>query len=73
MDNVALGDFDGDGKCDVFYADGTTWKISSGGTGAWKTIANSQARLEQLLFGKFDRDTKLDAMMIRLTEIQKND
>lgn len=35
-----LGDFNNDGKDDVFYANGSTWKVSYSGTGAWTTLSS---------------------------------
>ncbi|GIJ57794.1 hypothetical protein Vau01_053100 [Virgisporangium aurantiacum] len=51
---VGFGDFDGDGKTDVFRATGYRWYYSSGGTGRWVPGALSGLRLSQVRFGDFD-------------------
>src|SRR5262249_23063467 len=39
--DLATGDFDGDGRTDVFVATGTAWFFSSGGQGAWELLHGS--------------------------------
>lgn len=38
--NVKIGDLDGDGKGDIFWADAAsgTWLVSYGGTGGWVVL-----------------------------------
>ena len=38
---LALGDFNGDGKTDLFRADGGKWYVSTGGIESWKKINQS--------------------------------
>lgn len=52
--NLAIGDFDGDGIDDVFYANGSEWFFSSAGTASWSRINKSSYRRHQLLFGDLD-------------------
>jgi Right handed beta helix region len=54
--DVQLGDFDGDGRCDVLKdekGDGT-WMISSGATAGFKLFGNFLAPLNEVRFGRFD-------------------
>ena len=53
---LALADFDGDGRADVFRADGTAWWWLSAGTGSWTQLNTSSATLGSLAFGDFDGD-----------------
>jgi len=52
--DLAIGDFDGDGADDVFYANGSEWFFSSAGTASWNRINKSSYRRHQLLFGDLD-------------------
>ena len=59
LDQVGLGDFDGDGKCDVLAGNPVT--ISSGGTGEWAEFpAATGMTLDTIRFGDFTGDGKLD-------------
>ena len=65
--DLRFGDFDGDGKTDVFYAWPESvssvsyrWKYSSGGIVEWKSLAGSNAPPRDLRFGDFDGDVKTD-------------
>ncbi|MEO8629983.1 MAG: VCBS repeat-containing protein [Betaproteobacteria bacterium] len=60
LELLALGDFDGDGKVDVFHADGEKWYVSYGGTGNWERIADSQFKLDELAIADFNGDGKAD-------------
>ncbi|MCC3326163.1 FG-GAP-like repeat-containing protein [Nocardia abscessus] len=60
IEDLAFGDFTGNGKTDVFRADGTNWFISEGGTGKWKEINTSKSRIEDLAFGDFTGNGKTD-------------
>lgn len=52
--DLAIGDFDGDGADDVFYADGSEWFFSSAGTASWNRINKSSYKRNKLLFGDLD-------------------
>lgn len=55
LKDVRLGDFDGDGRCDVLMdAGGGNWMISSGATADWKPYGNYLAPLNLVAFGRFD-------------------
>jgi hypothetical protein len=60
LDDLAFGDFDGDGRSDVFRATGSQWHFSSGGTATWSTLITSSYTLDQLAFGDFDGDGRTD-------------
>jgi hypothetical protein len=50
---MAVGDFDGDGHADIFYADGTSWYVSSGGSGPFNFVNTSSFHVQDLRFGHF--------------------
>ena len=56
MLDLAVGDFVGDNRADVFYADGINWYVSDGGVGPLVLYASSSFRLPDLGFGHFDKD-----------------
>jgi hypothetical protein len=65
--DVRLGDFDGDGKSDVFTTWGGKWRVSVakdsaslGGTSKWKKINTSDVGVGDIQLGDFDRDRKAD-------------
>jgi hypothetical protein len=60
MVDFAIGDFVGDGRSDVFYADGKSWWVSDGGVGPLTFYATSSYKLPDILFGDFDGDGKTD-------------
>ncbi|OQB14452.1 MAG: FG-GAP repeat protein [Deltaproteobacteria bacterium ADurb.Bin207] len=60
MEELALGDFDGDGKTDVFRSKNGRWEWSRGGVELWATLATSTITLSSLRFGDFDGDGKTD-------------
>ncbi len=60
---LAVGDFDGDGCSDVFLATGAVWVYSPCGRGAWRYLNTSRYRLGQLAFGDFNGDGKTDVFL----------
>ncbi len=55
LKDVRLGDFDGDGRCDVLKDAGNgNWMIASGGTADWKAFGDYLAPLNLVAFGRFD-------------------
>lgn len=58
--SLALGDFDGDGRDDVFRTAGGQWRVSYGASEGWQTLNSSGVELDGLEFGDFDGDDKTD-------------
>lgn len=56
VDNLLVGDFDMDGRDDVFLADGNSWRYASAGQGNWITLNGSDFPSSELLIGDFDGD-----------------
>src|SRR5262249_27031392 len=59
---LATGDFDGDGRTDVFVANGTAWFISRGGVRPWEFLHASTKRTEELGFADIDNDGITDVL-----------
>ncbi len=64
MDQLAFGDFDGNGKTDVFRTDGTKWWVSDNGSGGWKHVMTSGYPMSRLKFADFDGDGTCDVFLI---------
>jgi hypothetical protein len=61
LEDVGLGDFNGDGTCDVLAPNGNTWEISPGGSGAWTALPGTYpVPFNQLRFADFNGDGKTD-------------
>src|ERR687889_846345 len=58
--DLRFGDFDGDGKADVFAAWGGQWHISFGGVTGWQTVNGSSFGISKFRFGDFNGDGKTD-------------
>ena len=61
---LAVGDFDGDGRDDIFLANGTGWWYSSAGVTEWQFLRRLPLRIKDLRFGRFDSDAKTDVLFI---------
>ena len=61
---LAVGDFDGDGRDDIFLANGTGWWYSSGGVTEWRFLRPSRLLIRDLRFGRFDSDAKTDVLFV---------
>lgn len=57
-----VGDFIGDRRADVFYADGQNWWVSDGGTAPFALTATSGYKAANLGFGDFNGDGKTDVV-----------
>jgi len=57
---LAVGDFDGDGRADVFQSTGALWAYSPSGRREWHFLNDSTLLLNALAFGDFDGDDKRD-------------
>jgi hypothetical protein len=63
INETAVGDFDGDGRDDVFLANGTAWWYSSAGVTEWRFLRASPLRVTDLRFGKFNHDQRTDVLL----------
>lgn len=54
MRDLRFGDFDGDGKTDIFYTRANRWNVWYGATRQWRVVGSSNKPIAQLLFGDFD-------------------
>jgi hypothetical protein len=59
---LAVGDFDGDGREDVFVATGVTWWSSPAGTAEWRLLNRMPQLVSELRFGDFDDDGRTDVV-----------
>lgn len=60
MNQIRLGDFNGDKVTDIFWATGSEWKIKYSGKGQWKTEGRSIVK--DVLLGDFDADGTTDLL-----------
>jgi uncharacterized membrane protein len=63
IDSLRFGDFDGDGKTDVFVSNNGQWFVSYGGKSAWTSLAGASYSIDSLRFGDFDGDGKTDVFV----------
>lgn len=61
MNQVAFGDFDGNGKSDALFADGTRWWVSWNSNTPFVVRNLATATLGQIRFGDFNGDGRTDA------------
>jgi Right handed beta helix region len=54
LDQVRLGYFDNDLRCDVLAEQNGQWVISSGGSGNWQPLGAFGVPLSEVQFGRFD-------------------
>jgi hypothetical protein len=59
---IASGDFDGDGQTDVIVANGTGWWFSRAGLGPWEWLQASTRRIQELAFADIDNDGRTDVL-----------
>jgi hypothetical protein len=59
---LAVGDFDGDGRDDVFLATGRAWYVSSAGLTEWRWLRPSTVPVQQLVFVDYDRNGRTDVL-----------
>jgi hypothetical protein len=58
--DMAAGNFVGDHRLDIFFADGHQWWVSDAGQAPFVPINTSSFRVPDLRFGDFDKDGKTD-------------
>jgi hypothetical protein len=59
--SIAVGDFDRDGRDDLFQATGAAWYYSSGGQTEWRLLQRARREtIDRLRFGDFDGDGDTD-------------
>lgn len=59
---VAVGDFDGDGRSDMFVANGTGWFVSRAGVEPWQLVNPSRVRVKDLGFADMNNDRVTDVV-----------
>ena len=62
LSRLRLGDFNGDGKSDVFIVSEGSWYVRSGGLGPWMQINTSSLSPTRLAFADLDGDKKTDVI-----------
>ncbi len=59
-DRLGVGDFDGDGKDDLFLATGQAFYYAPNGKTAWRFLSAQTDTIDALRFGDFDGDGRTD-------------
>src|SRR6185436_17580094 len=62
-DRLGVGDFDGDGRDDLFLATGTAWYYASSGLTEWRLINRRFEGIDNLRFGDVDGDGRTDVLI----------
>ena len=57
---LGVGDFDGDGRDDLFLATGAAWYYAPAGNAEWRFLNAKPDGIGTLLFGDFDADGRTD-------------
>ena len=58
--HLGVGDFDGDGREDLFLATGAAWYYAPAGKAEWRFLNSQTDGIGNLLFGDFDADGRTD-------------
>jgi hypothetical protein len=64
LNDLAVGDFDGDGIDDMFVGTGAAWYFSSGGRAEWRLLNIMPDKASTLRFGDFDDDGRTDVVAV---------
>ncbi|HUQ01614.1 MAG TPA: FG-GAP-like repeat-containing protein [Kofleriaceae bacterium] len=67
--DLAVGDFDGDGRDDLFFGSGVTWWFSSAGKAEWRFLNRMSNGASDLRFGDLDADGRTDVIAIQRNQI----
>ena len=59
-----VSDFPGDRRDDLFYSNGASWFVSSGGSATFLEVNTSSKGIAQMRFGDFDADGRTDVFAI---------
>ena len=63
LEDLAFGDFDGDGRTDVARSSGSKWQVSWGGATPWTLLREEQGPIAKgTLIGDFDGDLRADVL-----------
>jgi len=62
---LGVGDFDGDGRDDLFLATGQAWYFSPAGIVEWRYLSAQTERVDAVKFGDFDGDRRTDVLVRR--------
>ena len=62
VNEIAVGDFDGDGIDDIFTTTGTGWFYSSGGVSEWRWLRRTPEKVDVLRLGDLDGDGRTDVI-----------
>lgn len=57
---LGVGDFDGDGREDLFLTTGAAWYYAPAGNAEWRMLSTHSDSINNLRFGDFDNDGRTD-------------
>ncbi|HXU74464.1 MAG TPA: VCBS repeat-containing protein [Polyangia bacterium] len=69
VDQIAVGDFDGNGIDDIFITTGTGWFYSPGGKNEWRWLRRASEQVGMLRLGDLDGDGRTDVIRANGSEL----
>ena len=60
MAELQAADFNGDGKADIFYGDGSNWRINYSANSSWQVVNSSATNANNIKIGDFNNDGNQD-------------